>query len=113
MKSKPYRTLPAATPSPHEETAGEESRTFAQAVQTQLAEDILNGRLAPGTRLRLQALCDSYQVSMSPLREALAGLTGRGLVVQEGQRGFSVATISSDDLRDVTETRIHVETTAL
>jgi GntR family carbon starvation induced transcriptional regulator len=113
LKSKPYRSPPAAAPAPHEEASGEESRTFAQAVQTQLAEDILNGRLAPGMRLRLQALCDTYQVSMSPLREALAGLAGRGLVVQEGQRGFSVATISSDDLRDVTETRIRIETTAL
>ena len=91
----------------------DESRTFAQAVQAQLASDILNGRLPPGTRLRLQGLCDAYQVSMSPLREALAGLAGRGLVIQEGQRGFRVAPASADDLRDVTETRVRIETTAL
>jgi len=91
----------------------DESRTFAQAVQAQLASDILNGRQPPGTRLRLQALCDTYQVSMSPLREALAGLAGRGLVIQEGQRGFRVAPASADDLRDVTETRVRIETTAL
>lgn len=91
----------------------DESRTFAQAVQARLAGDILNGRLAPGSRLRLQGLCDTYEVSMSPLREALAGLTGRGLVIQEGQRGFRVARASADDLRDVTETRVRIETTAL
>jgi GntR family transcriptional regulator, carbon starvation induced regulator len=113
MKSTPNRSPQAAAWGPAEEASGEEARTFAQAVQTQLAEDILNGRLAPGTRLRLQSLCDSYQVSMSPLREALAGLAGRGLVVQEGQRGFSVAAISADDLRDVTETRVRIETIAL
>jgi GntR family transcriptional regulator, carbon starvation induced regulator len=91
----------------------DESRTFAQAVQAHLATDILCGQLAPGTRLRLQSLCDTYQVSMSPLREALAGLTGRGLVVQEGQRGFRVAPASAEDLRDVTETRVRLETSAL
>src|SRR5260370_19536779 len=91
----------------------DESRTFAQAVQARLASDILNGHLAPGTRLRLQGLCDTYQVSMSPLREALAGLAGRGVVIQEGQRGFRVAPASADDLRDVTETRVRIETTAL
>jgi DNA-binding GntR family transcriptional regulator len=91
----------------------DESRTFAQAVQARLATDILNGSLAPGMRLRLQGLCDTYQVSMSPLREALAGLAGRGLVVQEGQRGFRVAPASADDLRDVTETRVRIETMAL
>jgi DNA-binding GntR family transcriptional regulator len=91
----------------------DESRTFAQAVQARLASDILNGHLAPGTRLRLQTMCDTYQVSMSPLREALAGLAGRGLVIQEGQRGFRVARASAGDLRDVTETRVNIETTAL
>jgi GntR family carbon starvation induced transcriptional regulator len=91
----------------------DESRTFAQAVYARLAGDILNGHLAPGTRLRLQTMCDTYHVSMSPLREALAALAGRGLVVQEGQRGFRVALASADDLRDVTETRVSVETTAL
>jgi GntR family carbon starvation induced transcriptional regulator len=69
----------------------EDARTFAQAVQARLADDILSGRLAPGARLRLQSLCETYEVSMSPLREALAGLAGRRLVAQEGQRGFRVA----------------------
>jgi DNA-binding GntR family transcriptional regulator len=91
----------------------DESRTFAQAVQARLATDILNGHLAPGTRLRLQGLCETYQVSMSPLREALAGLAGRGLVVQEGQRGFRVTPASAADLADVTETRVRLEISAL
>jgi DNA-binding GntR family transcriptional regulator len=78
-----------------------------------LATDILNGHLAPGTKLRLQTMCDAYHVSMSPLREALACLAGRGLVVQEGQRGFRVAQASANDLHDVTETRVSIETTAL
>src|SRR5258708_16461418 len=91
----------------------DESRTFAQAVHARLATDILNGRLAPGAKLRLQTMCDVYHVSMSPLREALAGLAGRGLVVQEGQRGFRVAQASADDLRDITQTRVSIETTPL
>lgn len=111
IHSRP-RTSTARPVGPNE-LAGDDQRTFAQAVQTRLAEDILNGKLAPGTRLRLQALCVAYDVSMSPLREALAGLAGRGLVTQEGQRGFQVAPISAEDLHDVTETRIHIEGIAL
>jgi DNA-binding GntR family transcriptional regulator len=95
------------------EDEGDEARTFAQAVQGRIAEDILCGRLKPGSRLRLQALCESYGVSMSPLREALSGLAGRGLVAQEGQRGFRVATATPEDLRDIVETRVHIETLAL
>jgi DNA-binding GntR family transcriptional regulator len=95
------------------EDESEETRTFAQAVQAQIADDILSGRLAPGVRLRLQALCENYEVSMSPLREALSTLVGRGLVAQEGQRGFRVAAATPEDLRDVVETRVHIETLAL
>jgi GntR family carbon starvation induced transcriptional regulator len=95
------------------EDPGDETRTFAQAVQGRIAEDILCGRLKPGIRLRLQTLCESYEVSMSPLREALSALAGRGLVAQEGQRGFRVATATPEDLRDIVETRVHIETLAL
>ena len=95
------------------EDTGDEARTFAQAVQGRIAEDILCGRLKPGIRLRLQTLCESYEVSMSPLREALSALAGRGLVAQEGQRGFRVAAATSEDLRDIVETRVHIETLAL
>ena len=50
---------------------------------------------------------------MSPLREALAQLVGKGLVIQDGQRGFRVAPVSSDDLLDVMRTRGRLETMAL
>jgi GntR family carbon starvation induced transcriptional regulator len=95
------------------EDEGDQARTYAQAVQARIADDILCGRLAPSIRLRLQALCQSYEVSMSPLREALSALAGRGLVAQEGQRGFRVAAATPEDLRDIVETRIHIETLAL
>jgi DNA-binding GntR family transcriptional regulator len=110
---QPRPASPAGVTGASDEMAPEEARTFAQAVQARLAEDILNGRLAPGMRLRLQSLCDTYDVSMSPLREALAGLAGRGLVAQEGQRGFRVTPASAEDLHDITETRVHIETLAL
>lgn len=89
------------------------SRTFAQAVNVRLAGDILAGRLAPGSRLKLHDLCASYGAGMSPLREALASLAGRGLVVQEGQRGFRVASASLEDLADVVDTRSRIESMAL
>jgi GntR family carbon starvation induced transcriptional regulator len=88
-------------------------RTFAQAVQTKLSADILSGRLTPGARLRLIQLCETYDVGMSPLREALSELSGQGLVVREGQRGFCVAPVSLEDLRDVTATRVRFEIIAL
>ena len=39
----------------------------------QLRNLIVRGVLAPGAKVQEQALCDQFQVSRTPLREALAG----------------------------------------
>lgn len=88
-------------------------RTGAQALQDRLAGDILAGRLMPGTKLKLTEIGQTYGSGMSPLREALAGLSGQGLVYQEGQRGFRVAAISREDLEDVVNMRMQLEVMAL
>jgi GntR family carbon starvation induced transcriptional regulator len=88
-------------------------RTIAQTVHRRLRSDILFGRLAPDRRLRLGLLCNAYAVGMSPLREALAQLVGKGLVIQDEQRGFRVAPISRTDLQDMTAVRVRLESMAL
>lgn len=61
-------------------------------------------------RIRIKA---EYGSGSTPLREALSRLASQGLVTMEGQRGFRVATLSIDNLRDVTRMRIMLETQAL
>lgn len=89
------------------------NRTGAQEIQNRLAADILAGRLIPGARLKLSEISDRYGSGMSPLREAMAGLSGMGLVLQEGQRGFRVAPVSLADLQDVIAMRSLLEVKAL
>ena len=89
------------------------ARTSAQELHARLAEDILAGRLAPGAKLKLHDLIAAYDSGMSPVREALASLAGRGLVVQDGQRGFRVAPASVADLHDVIATRVRLESMAM
>ncbi len=47
--------------------------------------------------------------NLSAVREALARLTSEGLVVAEPQRGFRVAPISAEELRDLTGVRAQIE----
>lgn len=75
--------------------------------------DILMGRLAPRQKLRLETLRVTYGVSISTLREILNRLTSEGLVVAEGQRGFEVAPVSAENLRDIAQLRLLVEAQAL
>lgn len=87
--------------------------SIAEDAYHQLRTDIIFGRLAPEERLRLDGLKRSYGVSVSTLREILNRLTSDGFVVAEGQRGFEVAPISPENLREISELRKLLESSAL
>jgi DNA-binding GntR family transcriptional regulator len=79
---------------------------------TQLREDIISGVLEPGEKLRVQHLKSKYGVGAATLREALSLLVSESLVTATAQRGFNVAPISLQDLKDISETRIMLEVQA-
>jgi GntR family carbon starvation induced transcriptional regulator len=87
--------------------------TLAAQLGERLREAILRGDYAPGEKLRLDRLRESYGVSLSPLREALSRLGAEGLVVAEHQRGYRVAPASLENLEEVTRLRIGLEGMAL
>ena len=105
--AKAQRAIPGdSSPRPTE-------KTLADQAYKAMREDLLGGRLLPGSRLRLGEIQLRYELGMSPVREALMRLASEGLVVAEGQRGFSVASVSLDELHDVTRTRERIEALAI
>lgn len=74
--------------------------------------EILDGSLAPGEKLNLEQLRAAFNVSLSPLREALSRLRSEGLVVQD-QRGFQVAPVSRENFEEVMNLRKTMEVMAL
>lgn len=92
-------------------TAG--ARTLIERTYARLREDILTGRLVPGEKLLIEHLKDRYEVGAGTLREALSRLVSEAMVSAEGQRGFTVAPITLEDLMDITNVRVRVETEAL
>lgn len=89
------------------------SRTLIERSYTHLRDDIVEGRLAPGEKLRVEHLKARYQVGAGTLREAITRLVSDALVVAEGQRGFRVAPMALADLEDLTRLRLHIEIDAL
>jgi DNA-binding GntR family transcriptional regulator len=75
--------------------------------------DIIFGRLGPGAKLKLERLREEYGASVGTLRELLSRLTSEGLVVAEGQRGFEVAPVSAENLREIAALRLLLESHAL
>lgn len=78
-----------------------------------LKQDIIFGRLAPGAKLKLDDLKNTYAASISTLREALNRLASDGFVSARRQRGFIVAPVSRSDLTEIANLRILLECTAL
>lgn len=87
--------------------------TLATVVYHGLRADILDGRLAPGMRLKVQELASSYGAGPTPLREALAQLAAEGLVRRIEQRGFRVADAEPEGFAALIRTRRLVEPLAL
>ncbi|WP_411035709.1 GntR family transcriptional regulator [Shinella sp. BYT-45] len=89
------------------------ARTLAGGAYEAIRQAIRGGRFKPGDRLRfadLQALCG---MSVTPVREALARLTAEGFTVLDDHRGYSVASLSLEELRDITAARQLCESEAL
>lgn len=82
-------------------------------VLARIRGDILSAHFKPGAKLYLKILTDRYETSVAPVREALAVLSGAGLVVAESQRGFRVAEASREDFQDIATLRMQLEITAL
>jgi DNA-binding GntR family transcriptional regulator len=87
--------------------------SLSAQVFERLRSDIIDCRLQPDARLRLEELRERYGAGASPIREALMRLEAEGLVVLEQNRGFRVSPISRAHLVDLSANRIEIEGIAL
>jgi DNA-binding GntR family transcriptional regulator len=87
--------------------------TRTEQVYELLRSDLLNGVLHPSQKLKMVELTERFGVSQSVVREALTRLTEQGLLVATPQRGFRVRDLSIEDIAELTETRIQVESVAM
>lgn len=76
----------------------------------QLRTKIMQGELAPGTRLMEIGLSEQLGVSRTPVREAIRMLEKEGLAVILPRRGAHVAAVSPRQLEDMLEVRRTLET---
>lgn len=78
-----------------------------------LEAEILSGRLPPGSKIILDSLAERRSVTASEMREAVIRLANDGLASLDGASSLRVAPVSLADLKDLTATRIVVETEVL
>ncbi|WP_137125762.1 GntR family transcriptional regulator [Roseomonas sp. HF4] len=82
-------------------------------VHRRLRHDLLQGRIAPGTKLKVQALGAAYGAGASPVREALSSLASEGLVQRIDGRGFRAAPATVEDFDELVRARCWLEEVVL
>lgn len=87
--------------------------TVGFSTYERIKHDIIFGELAPGSKLKLDALKARYSASVSTLRETLNRLSSDGFVAAEEQRGFFVTPVSREDLIEIANLRVLLECHAL
>ena len=83
--------------------------TKADDIALVIEEAIVSGELAPGTVLRQEHLSEQFDVSRTPIREALRRLAALGLVSFVPNRGVRVRTISREELHEAFMVRAELE----
>ena len=78
-----------------------------------LREAIMDGTLKPGRKLRQEVLAETIGVSRVPVRSALIQLEADGLVELRDRRGAMVKALTPEQVREIYDIRVVLETHAL
>jgi DNA-binding GntR family transcriptional regulator len=78
--------------------AGVRRTGLYSAIADRLREMIQEGELPPASRILEKELCEYFDISKTPLREALKVLVAEGLVTHRQHLGYHVAAIDLDEI---------------
>ncbi|NML47860.1 GntR family transcriptional regulator [Ramlibacter sp. G-1-2-2] len=84
-------------------------QSIVESVYTQVREQVLSGRIAPGTPMRQDEIAARLGVSKIPLREAFSRLEREGLLVLRPRRGYAVASFEIEEIVEIFDLRAIVE----
>ena len=84
-------------------------RVTIDRLHSELRQQIVSRTIPPGTKLSESSLCRQWNISRTPLREALRQLESEGLVTSQRNKGFTINPITLDDLTQLYPIRICLE----
>ena len=102
----------ASTPRRREratQAAPDEGYALVDHIAATLQARVLRGEIQSGARLRQEMLATEFEVSRTPIREALRKLQASGIVELEPHRGAVVRTPSAREIREAYEVRAELE----
>jgi DNA-binding GntR family transcriptional regulator len=85
------------------------SSTLASPIVATIRERIISWQYPPEHRLTEEALSREFNVSRSPVREALRVLATSGLITRMANRGYAVRQVNLREIEELYEVRLALE----
>ena len=83
--------------------------SLGESAYLRLRNDIMTGKLLPGTIVSERELAGRYDMSKTPVREAIGQVCREGLVRRMPGRGYQISPITIKEIVDLFEMRMIVE----
>lgn len=85
------------------------STSLRESIERSVSAAIVAGLVPPGELLTVPALAAQFEVSATPVREAMLNLQKLGFVEPVRNKGFRVTAVSMQDLEDIVDVRRRLE----
>ena len=89
------------------------NNSLSRLIAEKITEEIVTGELKPGEKLVETNYADEFGTSRAPIREALYLLTIEGLVERIPRKGTLVKGYTNQDIKDLLEIRMMLESLAM
>ena len=89
------------------------NNTLSERIFEKLKDNILTGIYQPGNRLLYKQLAEEFNVSMTPVREALLKLEQEGIVKTIPRKGAYIIELTDQDVIEYTKIRFSMEALAI
>lgn len=87
--------------------------TIRQQIFEILRDRIMEGYYPAGTRLSEQQICDEFNISRSPVREAFRNLESSGLLEGAANKGVKVKSFTAQDITNLYQAEIMFQITSI
>lgn len=88
-------------------------KTVSEMIYSELYHEIVTHKLKPGQNLTLAMLRKRFNVSHTPIREALTRLSSDGLVSYESNKGMKVVEFTDSEIREIFQFTAELEIIAM
>lgn len=84
--------------------------TLVETVYNYIKSDIASSHLKPDEKINLKQLSSRYQVSETPIKQALNRLVSEGLIISVPRKGMRVRKISLTEIEELFDIRLMLDT---